>query len=137
MEPTMGTEPRGPVDYLLIEFQGDRLTGRAAEALLDLVDQYQESYRSDPDRSYIAGSDREPPESHDVPLTAQDFDSEAHWHAVMDPWRVSDADGRVLPMWLDSRQVYAGKHRAVVHKQAGTAGTAVAQPWDADAVPSS
>jgi len=38
VEPTMGTEPRGPVDYLLIEFQGDRLTGRAAEALLDLVD---------------------------------------------------------------------------------------------------
>jgi hypothetical protein len=28
----------GPVDFVLIEFSGDRLTGRAAEALLDLVD---------------------------------------------------------------------------------------------------
>ena len=35
---TVGTEARGPVDFVLIEFQGNRLTGRAAEALLDLVD---------------------------------------------------------------------------------------------------
>jgi Family of unknown function (DUF6325) len=28
----------GPIDFLLIEFHGDRLTGKAAEALLDLVD---------------------------------------------------------------------------------------------------
>lgn len=38
MEATPGTEARGPVDYVLIEFQGNRLTGRTAEALLDLVD---------------------------------------------------------------------------------------------------
>ena len=29
----------GPIDFLLIEFQSDRLTGGAAQALLDLVDQ--------------------------------------------------------------------------------------------------
>jgi hypothetical protein len=29
----------GPVDFVLLEFSGDRLTGRAAQALLDLVDQ--------------------------------------------------------------------------------------------------
>jgi hypothetical protein len=28
----------GPIDFVLIEFQGDRLTGGAAQALLDLVD---------------------------------------------------------------------------------------------------
>ncbi|HSK96048.1 MAG TPA: DUF6325 family protein [Euzebyales bacterium] len=28
----------GPIDYLVLEFPGDRLTGRAAEALFDLVD---------------------------------------------------------------------------------------------------
>ena len=28
----------GPIDFVLIEFQGDRLTGKAATALLDLVD---------------------------------------------------------------------------------------------------
>ena len=33
-----GTDARGPVDYMLIEFQGDRLTGHTAEALLELVD---------------------------------------------------------------------------------------------------
>lgn len=28
----------GPIDFVLIEFPGDRLTGKAADALLDLVD---------------------------------------------------------------------------------------------------
>ncbi len=28
----------GPVDFVLIEFTGDRLTGRAAQELLDLVE---------------------------------------------------------------------------------------------------
>ena len=28
----------GPVDFVLLEFRGDRLTGRAAQELLDLVD---------------------------------------------------------------------------------------------------
>jgi hypothetical protein len=28
----------GPIDFVLIEFQGDRLTGGAAQAMLDLVD---------------------------------------------------------------------------------------------------
>jgi hypothetical protein len=31
-------DPHGPVDFVLIEFSGDRLTGGAAQALLDLVD---------------------------------------------------------------------------------------------------
>jgi hypothetical protein len=29
----------GPIDFVLIEFPGDRFTGQAAAALLDLVDQ--------------------------------------------------------------------------------------------------
>jgi Family of unknown function (DUF6325) len=28
----------GPIDFVLLEFSGDRLTGRAAQALMDLVD---------------------------------------------------------------------------------------------------
>jgi len=32
------TDPHGPVDFVLLEFSGDRLTGRAAQAMLDLVD---------------------------------------------------------------------------------------------------
>jgi hypothetical protein len=32
------SEVHGPIDYVLLEFPGDRLTGRTAEVLLDLVD---------------------------------------------------------------------------------------------------
>ena len=32
------TEVHGPVDFVLIEFSGDRLTGRTAQALIDLVE---------------------------------------------------------------------------------------------------
>jgi len=31
-------EVHGPIDFVLLEFQGENLTGKAAEALLDLVD---------------------------------------------------------------------------------------------------
>jgi len=31
-------EPRGPIDFVLIEFNGERLTGGGAKALLELVD---------------------------------------------------------------------------------------------------
>jgi hypothetical protein len=30
----------------------------------------------------------------------------------MEPWRVTDETGRVLPIWLNSRQVYAGERGA-------------------------
>ena len=97
-------------------------------ALLDLVDQYQESGRSDPDRSYIAGTDREPPESLRVPLAPGDFESEAHWHAIMDPWRVSDAAGRVLPMWRESRKVYDARRRTPARLHAVPARVRAAVP---------
>ena len=32
-------EVHGPIDFLLMEFSADRLTGRAAQELLDLVDE--------------------------------------------------------------------------------------------------
>jgi Family of unknown function (DUF6325) len=32
------TEVRGPIDFVLLEFTGDRLTGRAAEELVSLVE---------------------------------------------------------------------------------------------------
>jgi hypothetical protein len=35
---TAQTEVHGPVDFVLLEFTGDRLTGRAAQELLNLVD---------------------------------------------------------------------------------------------------
>jgi hypothetical protein len=34
----------------------------------------------------------------------------------MDPWRVSDPEGRVLPMWLGSHKVYDVKGRVATRK---------------------
>lgn len=40
VEPAEPAEPQvhGPIDFVLLEFPSDRLTGRAGDALLDLVD---------------------------------------------------------------------------------------------------
>lgn len=38
MSATATTDVHGPVDFVLIEFPGDRLTGEASRALLDLVE---------------------------------------------------------------------------------------------------
>jgi len=48
-------------------------------------------------RSYIAGSEPAYPES--VPLSDDDFDSEAQRLRIENPWRITDADGKMLPMW--------------------------------------
>ena len=37
-EVTTGNEVHGPIDYVLLEFPRDRLTGQAGPALMDLVD---------------------------------------------------------------------------------------------------
>lgn len=54
-------------------------------------------------RTYITGSEVPYPESSRVPLTDDDFESESQRAAVMDPWRVSDARGEILPMWHGSQ----------------------------------
>ncbi len=38
MSATATTDVHGPVDFVLIEFPGDRLTGEASRALLDLIE---------------------------------------------------------------------------------------------------
>ncbi len=38
MSDTSGSEVHGPIDFVLLEFPGDRMTGRAADALVDLVE---------------------------------------------------------------------------------------------------
>ena len=103
--------PRNRAAKLLHDLPRMLKRGWYSTALLDLIDQYQESYRPDESRTYVAGSDREPPEAYGVPLTPDDFESESQRFAVMEPWLVSDADGRILPMWSDSRRVYERKSR--------------------------
>ena len=67
--------------------------------------------KNDPDRSYVAGTDRPPPEATSVPFAADDFESEEQRRAVCEPWRVTDAEGRALPMWLNSIKVFDPKGR--------------------------
>jgi len=50
-------------------------------------------------RTFITGTELPYPESRSVPLADADFDSEAQRAAIMNPWRVSDPRGEVLPMW--------------------------------------
>ena len=85
--------------------------------LIDLIDQYQEAYRPDHSRTYVAGTDREPPETHGIPLGPDDFDSETQREAVMEPWRVSDHEGRVLPFWLEAQKVYEPKGRVAARER--------------------
>ncbi len=64
---------------------------------------------SDPDRTYISDTDIEPPEATTVPLTDNDFDSEEERKIILEPWRVADENGHVLPIWRQSTRVYGDK----------------------------
>jgi len=56
-------------------------------------------------RTFTAG-DVAPPEDTTVPFSPADFDSEEQWRAVMQPWRVTDEEGRVLGAWRDPVRVF-------------------------------
>ena len=49
------------------------------------------------------------PELTDVPFTNVDFHSDAERRAILEPWRVTDGDGRVLPQWRHSDKVFGSK----------------------------
>lgn len=74
-------------------------------AVIDVVAQLR-PYRPQPDRTYIAGTDTPPPESFSVPLTEADFVSDEERRLILEPMKVTDGDGRVLPEWLDSTKIY-------------------------------
>lgn len=60
----------------------------------------------DPGRTYLAASDQPPPEMTGVPLTDSDFDTEEQRRAVVEPWAVTDRNGRALPIWTRSQRVF-------------------------------
>ena len=61
-------------------------------------------------RTYLPGRDPAPPER--VPLAESDFRSDEERAAVLDPWRVTDTHGRVLPVWLTGQSAFLDKgHR--------------------------
>jgi hypothetical protein len=75
-----------------------------------LIQQFSVVYRPPhPDRTYLPETDVVPPEMTSVPLTDADFDSEAERAAIMEPWQVTDSEGRVLPQWLQATKVYQSK----------------------------
>jgi len=66
-----------------------------------------------PERTYIAGTDALPPET--VPLCDADFDSEEERARILEPLRVTDKTGGVLPMWLGAEPVFADKGKVRVY----------------------
>jgi hypothetical protein len=87
--------------------------GGAFAWLLDCAAQCWNGYRPDPGRSYLAATDRPPPEAGRVPFETCDFRDEDEYRAIMQPWAVADASGRVLPHWLEAQPVHAPR-RALV-----------------------
>ena len=84
-------------------------------ALLGAIDTLNNNYRADRARTYLAGSDRPPPDS--VPLDDADFHSSAARAAILDPWKVTDDSGAILPQWMSGERVY-GKRGAVLTRVA-------------------
>lgn len=91
-------------------------------ALVDLVDTLATDPVPSATRSLLAGTDTPPPET--VPLDPQDFDSAEQRDLIMEPWRVTDASGAVLPQWLTAQPVFA-KNKARVVSLAGAATAAM------------
>lgn len=79
--------------------------------LCDLVNNLATDDRPSPGRTYVAGSDRPPPEAASVPFTADDFDSEEQRRLITEPMRVTDEYGQVLVEWLQSTPLYEAKGR--------------------------
>jgi hypothetical protein len=82
--------------------------GRLVPLLYDLYELASESPHIAPGRSLIAGTDLPPPEYGRIPFDDGDFSSEGERADLLQPLRVTDAQGRVLPQWLASRQILAG-----------------------------
>jgi radical SAM superfamily enzyme YgiQ (UPF0313 family) len=83
--------------------------GHIAPAVADLAQVLAFSPGLGAGRTLVAGTDKTPPET--VPLTDADFASATERDAVMAPWAVTDAAGRVLPHWLGAQPVYRAKGR--------------------------
>jgi len=76
-------------------------------ALVDLI-QYSGLFHRQPhpERTYLPGTDVPPPEVATVPLSDDDFDTEEQRRAIMDPWVVTDDQGRVDSQWITSEKVH-------------------------------
>jgi radical SAM superfamily enzyme YgiQ (UPF0313 family) len=82
---------------------------------IDVVDQKSQQYRPDATRSYLAGSDRPPPEAQQIPFGEADFRDADEYTAVMAPTAVTDAGGHVLPIWLHPHSHLSLQRRSAAH----------------------
>lgn len=73
--------------------------------LFDASELASESGRFSAKRTFLAGSDIPPPEYGRIPFAATDFASTSEREAILAPLRVTDRNGRVLPIWLDTRRL--------------------------------
>jgi hypothetical protein len=88
------------------EVPGFLVRGHWFPAMIDAVDMATIRMASSaPSRTYIAGTDGAPPER--VPFEDSDFNDENERLRMLEPWRVTDGAGRLLPQWSGSRQTYA------------------------------
>lgn len=76
------------------------------------------TWNPSPERTFVAGTDLEPPELRRIPLSASDFRSVAEQRAVFEPYVVTDRHGEVLPQWLRSRRVFGANATAADEHQA-------------------
>ena len=72
--------------------------------LVDIADALSNSPRPALQRTLVAGSDTPPPER--VPFASNDFATEAERRAILEPWRVTDEEGRVLDYWLEAQPIF-------------------------------
>jgi radical SAM superfamily enzyme YgiQ (UPF0313 family) len=85
--------------------------GHVSAAFIEAFDLSRRRWRPGSDRTFIAGTDTAPPEATGVPLTDADFDSHEERNAVMEPWKITDARGQVLPQWLQPIKTFGKKGR--------------------------
>jgi hypothetical protein len=74
--------------------------GHVTPLLLDAAELASEDGRVPIERTLLAGSEIPPPEAGSVPFADDDFASAAERDALLAPWRVTDAEGQVVPAWL-------------------------------------
>ena len=92
-------------------FPGYLAGGWWTTLLFDLANTTACDERIDERRTYLAGTDAPPPESSNVPFADGDFRSEEERRAILEPWRVTDEAGRVLPLWIRSTRLFAERGR--------------------------
>ena len=102
---------RARLAKLLDDFPRLARGGWLVPIAFDLYELMSEEPEPVPGRTFIAGTDIAPPETQCVPFSDADFAGEEERDQILLPWAVADRDGRALPHWLVSHQLYQPRGR--------------------------